>query len=84
MKARYQFRIYPTPGQRQSLARLFGCCRVYPLSGLFAATKAMQSCLHHLKECGTTTGFEDLVSFQEFEQLIEVPHYQQLEQRFSS
>jgi putative transposase len=28
MKQRYQFRIYPTSGQRQSLARLFGCCRV--------------------------------------------------------
>jgi putative transposase len=28
MKQRYQFRIYPTPGQRQLLARLFGCCRV--------------------------------------------------------
>ncbi|MFP5271743.1 RNA-guided endonuclease InsQ/TnpB family protein [Coleofasciculus sp.] len=28
MKSRYQFRIYPTPGQCQSLARLFGCVRV--------------------------------------------------------
>jgi len=28
MKARYQYRISPTPGQRQSLARLFGCVRV--------------------------------------------------------
>ncbi|MFP5273831.1 RNA-guided endonuclease InsQ/TnpB family protein [Coleofasciculus sp.] len=28
MKSRYQFRIYPTPSQRQSLARLFGCVRV--------------------------------------------------------
>jgi len=28
MKSRYQFRIYPTPGQRQLLARLFGCVRV--------------------------------------------------------
>jgi methylisocitrate lyase len=57
---------------------------VYPLSCLFAATKAMQSCLQHLKECGTTAGFEDLVPFEEFEQLVEVPHYRQLEQRFSS
>ncbi|WP_211116396.1 RNA-guided endonuclease InsQ/TnpB family protein [Glycomyces buryatensis] len=24
---RYQYRIYPTPGQRQMLARTFGCCR---------------------------------------------------------
>ena len=28
MKARYQYRIYPTNQQRQSLARLFGCVRV--------------------------------------------------------
>lgn len=28
MKARYQYRIYPTDQQRQDLARLFGCCRV--------------------------------------------------------
>ena len=28
MKARYQYRIYPTVGQQRSLARLFGCCRV--------------------------------------------------------
>jgi putative transposase len=28
MKERYQFRIYPTDQQRQSLAQLFGCVRV--------------------------------------------------------
>ncbi|HBE33565.1 MAG TPA: transposase, partial [Cyanobacteria bacterium UBA11368] len=28
MKARYQFRFYPTNQQQQSLARLFGCVRV--------------------------------------------------------
>ncbi|MEG4348103.1 RNA-guided endonuclease TnpB family protein, partial [Microcoleus sp. A003_D6] len=28
MKARYQYRIYPTHQQQQSLAQLFGCCRV--------------------------------------------------------
>ncbi|MFP5269301.1 RNA-guided endonuclease InsQ/TnpB family protein [Coleofasciculus sp.] len=28
MKSRYQYRIYPTPGQSQSLAQLFGCVRV--------------------------------------------------------
>lgn len=28
MKARYQYRIYPTDQQRQDLARLFGCVRV--------------------------------------------------------
>jgi putative transposase len=28
MKARYQYRIYPTPQQQTDLAKLFGCCRV--------------------------------------------------------
>ena len=28
MKARYQYRIYPTQGQQTNLAKLFGCCRV--------------------------------------------------------
>lgn len=28
MKARYQYRIYPTPNQQIELAKLFGCCRV--------------------------------------------------------
>ncbi len=28
MKARYQYRFYPTDQQQQSLARLFGCVRV--------------------------------------------------------
>ena len=28
MKARYQYRFYPTDQQQQSLAQLFGCCRV--------------------------------------------------------
>lgn len=28
MKARYRYRIYPTPGQQMALAKLFGCCRV--------------------------------------------------------
>jgi putative transposase len=28
MKARYNYRLYPHPGQQAKLARLFGCCRV--------------------------------------------------------
>lgn len=55
---------------------------VFPLAGLFAATKAMANCFRHLKEHGTTAGFEDLVNFQEFEQIIGVPKYRQLEQQF--
>ena len=40
MKARYQFRIYPTPRQQADLARLFGCCRVVYNDAL-ALIKAM-------------------------------------------
>uniref|UniRef100_UPI00343EB94A helix-turn-helix domain-containing protein n=1 Tax=Okeania sp. SIO2F4 TaxID=2607790 RepID=UPI00343EB94A len=28
MKARFKYRIYPTPGQKYRLAKLFGCVRV--------------------------------------------------------
>ena len=28
MKARYQYRIYPTDRQQKGLSKLFGCCRV--------------------------------------------------------
>lgn len=56
---------------------------VFPLSGLFAATQAMTACLRHLKEKGTTAGFDNLVSFPEFEKIIEVPKYRELEQKFA-
>ncbi|MYI87822.1 MAG: transposase [Synechococcus sp. SB0672_bin_10] len=28
MQVRYRYRLYPTPGQKQALARQFGCCHV--------------------------------------------------------
>ena len=28
MAVRYRYRLYPSPGQRQALARAFGCARV--------------------------------------------------------
>ena len=28
MQVRYRYRIYPSPGQQQALARVFGCARV--------------------------------------------------------
>lgn len=56
---------------------------VYALSGLFAATKAMMNCFQELKDTSTTSGFKELVNFQEFEQIINVPKYRQWEQEFS-
>lgn len=42
MKARYQYRIYPTDQQRQALARVFGCVRLVWNDALFL-------CLHSEK-----------------------------------
>ncbi|WP_413163288.1 hypothetical protein ACL6C3_28550 [Capilliphycus salinus ALCB114379] len=42
----------------------------------------MTDCLRQLKETGSTANLENLVSFQEFEQLIDVPKYRQIEQQF--
>ncbi|PWU45594.1 transposase, partial [Micromonospora sp. S4605] len=34
MQLRYNFRVYPTPGQQIELARAFGCARVVFNDGL--------------------------------------------------
>ena len=34
MQLRYNYRLYPTGGQRQALARAFGCARVVYNDGL--------------------------------------------------
>ncbi|MEU8060092.1 helix-turn-helix domain-containing protein, partial [Microbispora bryophytorum] len=40
MQLRYNFRLYPTPGQRQALARAFGCARTVFNDGLRARQQA--------------------------------------------
>jgi putative transposase len=40
MQLRYNYRLYPTPGQRQALARAFGCARVVFNDGLRARQEA--------------------------------------------
>ncbi|MEM7007892.1 MAG: oxaloacetate decarboxylase [Thermodesulfobacteriota bacterium] len=57
---------------------------VYPLAGLFSATKALESCFNHLKENGTTLGFEDMLDFKEFEDVIDTPSYRELESKFKT
>ncbi|MER3445838.1 MAG: carboxyvinyl-carboxyphosphonate phosphorylmutase [Candidatus Dadabacteria bacterium] len=56
---------------------------VFPLSGLFAATRAMEACFRHLKNHGTTAGFENTLSFKEFEKLMDVPKYHEIEKKFA-
>ncbi|MHB8830191.1 MAG: isocitrate lyase/PEP mutase family protein [Syntrophales bacterium] len=57
---------------------------IYPVSTLYAATKAMMKLLNHLKEKGSTEDcLEDLVSFEEFNNLVGVAEMRALEKRFS-
>jgi len=48
MKARYQYRFYPTDQQQQSLARLFGCVRV-------VWNDALAICKQSVSEAGERT-----------------------------
>jgi putative transposase len=43
MQLRYNYRLYPTPGQRTALARAFGCARVVFNDGLAARQEAHQA-----------------------------------------
>lgn len=55
---------------------------VYPLTGLFSATHALQSSLSFLKENGTTEGYSDMVNFKDFEEVVDVPLYKDQEKKY--
>jgi len=55
---------------------------VYPLSALFSAAKATLETLRALREQGTTSGAPTLLPFKEFEKIIGLPRYRELERRF--
>ena len=50
MQLRYNFRIYPTPGQRMALARAFGCARVVYNDGLRIRQEAFEAGLPYIKD----------------------------------
>lgn len=57
---------------------------IYPVSTLYAATKAMMKILNKLKEEGSTENcLEDLVGFEEFNKLVGVETLRVLENKFS-
>ncbi|MBY8870397.1 transposase [Micromonospora sp. PLK6-60] len=43
MQLRYQFRVYPTPGQQEALAKAFGCARVVFNDGLRLRQRAREA-----------------------------------------
>src|SRR6266536_2763012 len=50
MRLRYNYRLYPTPGQQQALARTFGCARVVFNDGLSARQAAYQAGLPNVTD----------------------------------
>ncbi|MCW2912458.1 MAG: transposase, OrfB family protein, partial [Actinomycetia bacterium] len=50
MQLRYNVRLYPSPGQRQSLARTFGCARVVFNDGLRMRTEAHENKLPYISD----------------------------------
>jgi len=66
----------------RDLERLGYKLGVFALSGLFAATKAIEDCFNFLKENGTTSGFENTSSFKDYKEIINIKRYQELEEKF--
>jgi putative transposase len=50
VRLRYNYRLYPTPGQQQALARTFGCARVVFNDGLSARQDAHQAGLPNVTD----------------------------------
>ncbi len=50
MQLRYNYRLYPSPGQRQALARAFGCARVVFNDALRARRDAYAAGLPYLTD----------------------------------
>ncbi|WP_143021966.1 RNA-guided endonuclease InsQ/TnpB family protein [Nonomuraea maritima] len=50
MQLRYNFRLYPTPGQRQALAKAFGCARTVYNDGLRARQEARENGLPYISD----------------------------------
>jgi methylisocitrate lyase len=57
---------------------------VYLLSALFSAARAVLETIRTLRKEGTTTGGPQPVSFREFEQMIGLQRFRELERRFVS
>jgi putative transposase len=56
MRLRYNYRLYPTPGQCTALARAFGCARVVFNDGLRARQEAYAAGLPYLTDADLSAG----------------------------
>ena len=55
---------------------------VYGLTGLFSSIKALTVSYNYLKSHNSSAGFKDMVDFEEFEELINLAKYKELEDKF--
>ncbi|HLO89147.1 MAG TPA: oxaloacetate decarboxylase [Nostocaceae cyanobacterium] len=55
----------------------------FPLTTLMAATEVISASLQHLKTQGTTANFPGLMNFRDFQELIGVPQYLQIEKKYT-
>ena len=54
----------------------------FPLTALMAVTEVMSGCFRHLKEQGRTDNLSDLMNFQDFQELMNVPQYLAVEKEY--
>jgi methylisocitrate lyase len=54
----------------------------FPLTALMAVTQVMSNCFHHLQEQGSTANLSELMNFQDFQNLMGVPEYLQIEKEY--
>lgn len=58
---------------------------VFPLSGLYGAAYAMKKIFSQLKRTGSTEGSKDMMlDFNEFNDLVELPRFMQMEKKYQS
>lgn len=58
---------------------------IYPVSTLFAATKAMMGVVEEIRRSGTTHAYQDrMMQFQDFNRFIGLPEVQRIEQEYAT
>lgn len=56
----------------------------FPLTALMTVAEVMSACFRHLKEQETTNNLPNLMSFQDFQELMKVPKYLQIERQYQN
>ena len=55
---------------------------LYPLTSIFATAYSMKTLASHIQSNSTTNGYKDMLSFHEFESVVDLQKYQELDAKF--